>query len=181
MNLQVERVTGSPSSAGTVAKRRTKCRLCPEWIEKGQHRVTSTGIEREWINGEFRNVLKTRHEHAHIALPAEHIRTPVAFRLSCPDSFIIRAGRPEGRCSYGHARIVSSSVRNSGNRWLSEVADVERERRMTECSTLRLLCISKANQTSMDIHSHQTQYPCTTDREHVVHNGCSCSSQMSYT
>jgi hypothetical protein len=64
MNRPVERVTGSTSTP-FPAKRRTKCRLCPEYIQKGEARITSTGVEREWINGEFRDVLKTRHEHAH--------------------------------------------------------------------------------------------------------------------
>lgn len=62
--LPVERVTGSKTAPG-AAKRRCKCRLCPEWIEKGEPRITRTAVSSEWIGGEFRNVVATRHEHAH--------------------------------------------------------------------------------------------------------------------
>jgi hypothetical protein len=69
VTLPSEQVTGSTITTHNddgireVAKRKTKCQSCGEYILKGQERFATTDFEREWINGTFQTIRKTRYTH----------------------------------------------------------------------------------------------------------------------
>jgi hypothetical protein len=69
IKLPTEILTGSMITLhGTggireIAKRKTKCQSCGDYILKGQERIAFLESVREWINGGFVLIRKARYMH----------------------------------------------------------------------------------------------------------------------